>query len=130
MCFPFVPSVYLASCLKSPKRRRALKKLRGRRIAELLPLGSTLQLLAGLQTDGNHKVAQAAANCLCRAAGCKAFRAKVQQGKEYYQSSHRTLRSTMIYLHVHSLRWTPDDFCATNLLGYSTLDPDQSCSCI
>ncbi|XP_056157871.1 RIPOR family member 3 [Lampris incognitus] len=68
--------VYLISALRSPKRRRALKKLRGRSIAELLPLGSTLQTLAALQLDSNHKVCKAAASGLCRAAGCRAFRNK------------------------------------------------------
>lgn len=67
---------YILSALRSPKRRRALNKMRGRCIAELLPLGSTLQTLAALQIDSNHKVCKAAANCLCRAAGCKAFRSK------------------------------------------------------
>ncbi|XP_023248862.1 RIPOR family member 3 [Seriola lalandi dorsalis] len=67
---------YILSALRSPKRRRALNKLRGRSIVELLPLGCTLQTLAALQVDSNHKVCKAAANCLCRAAGCKAFRSK------------------------------------------------------
>ncbi|XP_069006858.1 RIPOR family member 3 [Embiotoca jacksoni] len=67
---------YVLSALRSPKRRRALNKLRGRSVAELLPLGCTLQTLAALQIDSNHKVCKAAANCLCRAAGCKAFRSK------------------------------------------------------
>ncbi|XP_076125056.1 RIPOR family member 3 isoform X1 [Alosa pseudoharengus] len=68
--------VYLLSALESPKRRRALKKIRGRRIAELQPLSRTLRLVAELQTDSNHKVAQAAASCLCRMCGFKALRAK------------------------------------------------------
>ncbi|XP_078139727.1 RIPOR family member 3 [Centroberyx gerrardi] len=68
--------VYIVSALRSPKRRRALKKLRGRGIVELLPLRCTLQTLAALQIDSNHKVCKAAANCLSRAAGCKAFRSK------------------------------------------------------
>uniref|UniRef100_A0A674B1C2 RIPOR family member 3 n=1 Tax=Salmo trutta TaxID=8032 RepID=A0A674B1C2_SALTR len=68
--------VYLVAALESPKRRKALKKLKGRRIVELLPLGYTLQRLASLQTDANHKVSQAASNCLCRAVGYKAFRTK------------------------------------------------------
>ncbi|KAM9362300.1 RIPOR family member 3 [Symphorus nematophorus] len=67
---------YILSALRSPKRRRALNKLKGRSITELLPLGCTLQTLAALQIDSNHKVCKAAANCLCRAAGCKAFRSK------------------------------------------------------
>lgn len=67
---------YILSSLSGPKRRRALNKLRGRCISGLLPLGCTLQTLAALQIDSNHKVCKAAANCLCRAAGCKAFRSK------------------------------------------------------
>ncbi|XP_030276374.1 RIPOR family member 3 isoform X1 [Sparus aurata] len=67
---------YILSALKSPKRRRGLNKLRARSIAELLPLGCTLQTLAALQIDSNHKVCKAAVSCLCRAAGCKAFRNK------------------------------------------------------
>ncbi|XP_071059315.1 RIPOR family member 3 isoform X2 [Pseudochaenichthys georgianus] len=68
---------YILSTLRSPKRRRALNKMRGRGIAELLPLRCTLQTLAALQLDSNHKVCKAAASCLCRASGCKAFRSKV-----------------------------------------------------
>ncbi|KAM8755923.1 RIPOR family member 3 isoform 1-T2 [Acanthopagrus schlegelii] len=67
---------YILSALRSPKRRRGLNKLRARSIAELLPLGCTLQTLAALQIDSNHKVCKAAVSCLCRAAGCKAFRNK------------------------------------------------------
>uniref|UniRef100_A0A3P8U7W9 RIPOR family member 3 n=1 Tax=Amphiprion percula TaxID=161767 RepID=A0A3P8U7W9_AMPPE len=67
---------YLLSALRSPKRRRTLNKLRGRSLSELLPLGCTLQTLASLQIDSNHKVCKAAANCLCRAAGYKNFRSK------------------------------------------------------
>ncbi|XP_040014948.1 RIPOR family member 3 isoform X2 [Xiphias gladius] len=67
---------HILSALRSPKRRRALNKLRGRSVTELLPLGCTLQTLAALQIDSNHKVCKAAASCLCRAAGCKAFRSK------------------------------------------------------
>ncbi|KAM6980506.1 RIPOR family member 3 [Aplochiton taeniatus] len=68
--------VYLVSALRSPKRRRVLKKLKGRSIVELLPLVCTLQTVARLQTDSNHKVCKAAANCLSRAPGYKAFRTK------------------------------------------------------
>ncbi|XP_037642225.1 RIPOR family member 3 isoform X1 [Sebastes umbrosus] len=67
---------YILSALRSPKRRRSLNKLRGRGISELLPLRCTLQTLGTLQLDSNHKVCKAAANCLCRAAGCRAFRSK------------------------------------------------------
>uniref|UniRef100_A0A8C9TN29 RIPOR family member 3 n=1 Tax=Scleropages formosus TaxID=113540 RepID=A0A8C9TN29_SCLFO len=65
-----------AIALESPKRRKALRKLKGKRIADLHPLGATLQLLAGLQMDVNHKVSQAASSCLCRASTNKSFRAK------------------------------------------------------
>ncbi|XP_030636137.1 RIPOR family member 3 [Chanos chanos] len=68
--------VYFLSRLETPKRRRALRKLRGKRISELQPLWRTLQLLALLQVDPNPKVAQAAATCLCRASGLRAFRSK------------------------------------------------------
>lgn len=67
---------YFLSALRSPKRRRALNKLKGRGIAELLPLSCTLQTLALLQVDSNHKVCKAAAAFLCRAAGCKSLRNK------------------------------------------------------
>ncbi|KAA8593598.1 hypothetical protein FQN60_009714 [Etheostoma spectabile] len=46
---------YILSALRSPKRRRALNKLRGRSMVELLPLRCTLQTLAALQLDSNHK---------------------------------------------------------------------------
>ncbi|XP_067229410.1 RIPOR family member 3 [Chanodichthys erythropterus] len=68
--------VYLIACLESPKRRRALKKLKGKRISELQPTGHALQLLAKLQTDANHKVASAATSCLSRASRSRSFRAK------------------------------------------------------
>nr|XP_046240994.1 RIPOR family member 3 isoform X2 [Scatophagus argus] len=83
---------YILSALRSPKRRRALNKLRGRSITELLPLGCTLQTLAILQIDSNHKVCKAASNCLCRAAGCKAFRSKAVV---YYTES---LKSTDVQI--------------------------------
>uniref|UniRef100_A0A4W4DZS3 FAM65 N-terminal domain-containing protein n=1 Tax=Electrophorus electricus TaxID=8005 RepID=A0A4W4DZS3_ELEEL len=68
--------VHLVSCLESPKRRRTLKKLKGKRISELQPMGQTLQLLAKLLTDANYKVATTATSCLCRASGFKSFRSK------------------------------------------------------
>ncbi|KAJ8400860.1 hypothetical protein AAFF_G00392140 [Aldrovandia affinis] len=68
--------VHLVAALERPERRKALKKLKGKRIAELQPLGHTLQLLASLQMDDNHKVSQAAASCLCRASNFKTFRTK------------------------------------------------------
>ncbi|KAM4583489.1 RIPOR family member 3 [Fundulus diaphanus] len=67
---------YILSALTSPKRRRSLNKLRGRSISELLPLQSTLQTVAALLVDSNHKVCKAATSCITRAAGCKAFRSK------------------------------------------------------
>ncbi|XP_065811338.1 RIPOR family member 3 isoform X1 [Labrus bergylta] len=67
---------YFLSALRGPKRRRALNKIKGRGISELLPLGCTLQTIAALQIGSNHKVCKAAAGCLCRAAGCKTFRSK------------------------------------------------------
>lgn len=73
----FFLSEYFSSALLGPKRRRALTKLRRRSIAELLPLGSTLQTLAALQIDANPKVCKAASSCLCRAATCRSFRSKV-----------------------------------------------------
>ncbi|XP_056880708.1 RIPOR family member 3-like [Takifugu flavidus] len=66
----------ILSALRSPKRRRTLNKLRGQLVAELLPLGCTLQTLAALQVDANHKVSRAACKCLCRAAGVQTFRNK------------------------------------------------------
>ncbi|XP_032370611.1 RIPOR family member 3 [Etheostoma spectabile] len=83
---------YILSALRSPKRRRALNKLRGRSMVELLPLRCTLQTLAALQLDSNHKVCKAAASCLCRAAGCKAFRSKAVL---YYTES---LKSTDVQI--------------------------------
>ncbi|KAF4083596.1 hypothetical protein AMELA_G00143750 [Ameiurus melas] len=68
--------VYLVSCLETPKRRRVLNKLKGRRISELQPMGQTLQLLSKLLTDDSHKVAVSATSCLCRASGYKSFRVK------------------------------------------------------
>ncbi|XP_041080115.1 RIPOR family member 3 isoform X2 [Polyodon spathula] len=68
--------VQLIEALSCPKRRRALKRLKGKRLSQLQPLPQTLQLLAMLQTDENHKVCRGAAACLCRAAATKSFRAK------------------------------------------------------
>ncbi|TNM89232.1 hypothetical protein fugu_005487 [Takifugu bimaculatus] len=72
----------ILSALRSPKRRRTLNKLRGQLVAELLPLGCTLQTLAALQVDANHKVSRAACKCLCRAAGVQTFRNKAFQRME------------------------------------------------
>ncbi|XP_060775136.1 RIPOR family member 3 isoform X2 [Neoarius graeffei] len=73
---PLLEKVYLVSCLETPKRRRVLKKMNGRRISELQPMGKTLQLLAKLLTDASYKVAVSATSCLCRASGYKSFRIK------------------------------------------------------
>ncbi|TWW62935.1 RIPOR family member 3 [Takifugu flavidus] len=70
------PGERILSALRSPKRRRTLNTLRGQLVAELLPLGCTLQTLAALQVDANHKVSRAACKCLCRAAGVQTFRNK------------------------------------------------------
>lgn len=71
-------SEHILSALMSPKRRRTLNKLRGQLMADLLPMGCTLQTLAALQVDANHKVSKAACKCLCRAAGLQTFRHKVE----------------------------------------------------
>ncbi|TRY77731.1 hypothetical protein DNTS_027897 [Danionella cerebrum] len=68
--------VYLIACLESPKRKRALKKLKGKQISNLQPTARVLQILAKLQTDANHKVAASASACLTRASRSKSFRAK------------------------------------------------------
>ncbi|XP_068450502.1 RIPOR family member 3 isoform X1 [Clinocottus analis] len=83
---------YILSALRSPKRRRALNKMRGRSITALLPLRGTLQTLAALQVDSNHRVCKAAASCLYRAAGCRAFRS---QALVYYTES---LKSTDVQI--------------------------------
>ncbi|XP_047438101.1 RIPOR family member 3 [Mugil cephalus] len=83
---------YILSTLKSPKRRRALNKLRGRSISELLPLRETLRTLADLQLDSNHRVCKAASNCISRASGYKAFRSKALV---YYTES---LKSTDVHI--------------------------------
>ncbi|KAK3557149.1 hypothetical protein QTP70_024721 [Hemibagrus guttatus] len=69
-------ALYLVSCLETPKRRRVLKKLKGRSISELQPMGQILRLLANLLTDDSQKVAVSAASCLSRASGYKSFRLK------------------------------------------------------
>uniref|UniRef100_A0AAQ6IRV7 FAM65 N-terminal domain-containing protein n=1 Tax=Anabas testudineus TaxID=64144 RepID=A0AAQ6IRV7_ANATE len=112
---------YVLSALRGPKRRRALNKLQGRRIASLLPLGCTLQTLAALQTDSNHKVCKAAASCLCRAAGCKAFKSKaVVYYTESLKSSDvqiqqgsclalKCLKATESVDHIADLYKSPDE---------------------
>ncbi|KAM7401580.1 hypothetical protein PAMP_016885 [Pampus punctatissimus] len=116
---------YILSALRSSKRRRALNKLRGRSISELLPLGCTLQTLAALQVDSNHKVCKAAAGCLYRAAGCKAFRSKaVVYYTESLKSSNvqtqhgsclalKCLRATESVDHIADLwRSADEDLCS------------------
>ncbi|XP_029682623.1 RIPOR family member 3-like isoform X6 [Takifugu rubripes] len=73
----------ILSALRSPKRRRTLNTLRGQLVAELLPLGCTLQTLAALQVDANHKVSRAACKCLCRAAGVQTFRNKATESVDH-----------------------------------------------
>ncbi|XP_015230787.1 PREDICTED: protein FAM65C [Cyprinodon variegatus] len=112
---------YLLSALISPKRRRALNKLRGRRLSELLPLEFTLQTVAALLVDSNHKVCKAASSCVCRAAGCKAFRSKalvfyteslkssdvlIQQGSCL---ALKCLRATESVDHIAELWRSPDE---------------------
>ncbi|XP_051788494.1 RIPOR family member 3 isoform X2 [Erpetoichthys calabaricus] len=68
--------VQLLEALGSPKRRKALKKLKGKRMTQLQPLAHTLKLLAALQVDGNHKVAKAAHSCLARGSRIRTFKVK------------------------------------------------------
>ncbi|XP_061582584.1 RIPOR family member 3 isoform X1 [Cololabis saira] len=77
---------HILSALGGPKRRRVLARLRGRSIAELLPLGGTLRTLAALQLHPNHKVCKAASSCISRAAGCKNFRSKVTHEHETHDN--------------------------------------------
>uniref|UniRef100_A0AAR2KJ21 FAM65 N-terminal domain-containing protein n=1 Tax=Pygocentrus nattereri TaxID=42514 RepID=A0AAR2KJ21_PYGNA len=98
--------VYLASSLESPKRRRALKKLKGRRISELQPLGRTLQLLAKLLTDANHKVAVTATSCLCRASGFKSFRSKALVHYTWLLRENDTQRQQQACLALKCLKAT------------------------
>lgn len=77
LCVCVCVSEHILSALRSPKRRRTLNKLNGQLMADLLPLGCTLQTLAALQVDSNHKVSKAACKCLCRAAGVHSFKNKV-----------------------------------------------------
>ncbi|KAM9813459.1 RIPOR family member 3 [Neosynchiropus ocellatus] len=67
---------YFLSALKGPKRRRALNRLKGRSLSRLFPLNCTLQTLALLLTDANHKICKSAAECVSRAAACRSFRRK------------------------------------------------------
>ncbi|KAL6458544.1 hypothetical protein MHYP_G00337740 [Metynnis hypsauchen] len=98
--------VYLVSSLESPKRRRALKKLKGRRISELQPMGRTLQLLAKLLTDANHKVAATATSCLCRASGFKSFRSKALVHYTWLLRENDTQRQQQACLALKCLKAT------------------------
>ncbi|XP_036427479.1 RIPOR family member 3 [Colossoma macropomum] len=98
--------VYLVSCLESPKRRRALKKLKGRRISELQPMGRTLQLLAKLLTDANHKVAATATSCLCRASGFRSFRSKALVHYTWLLRDNDTQRQQQACLALKCLKAT------------------------
>ncbi|XP_077191726.1 RIPOR family member 3 isoform X2 [Paroedura picta] len=72
----FAKEVLLIEDLKHPGRMKKIKKLRGKRLRQLVPLPQTLWLLALLQLDENHRVSKAAASCLWRAAANRNFREK------------------------------------------------------
>nr|XP_056700595.1 RIPOR family member 3 [Euleptes europaea] len=72
----FAKEVLLIEDLKHPGRVKKIKKLKGKRLGQLVPLPQTLQLLALLQLDENHRVAKAAIACLSRAAANRNFREK------------------------------------------------------
>ncbi|XP_008319118.1 RIPOR family member 3 isoform X1 [Cynoglossus semilaevis] len=117
---------HILSALKSPKRRRALNKMRGRTFSELLPLRCTLHTIAALQVDPNHKVCKAATTCLYRAASCEAFRSKAviyyteslkSTDTQIQQSSClalKCLRATESVDHIADLwRSMDEDLCST-----------------
>uniref|UniRef100_H3ACN8 RIPOR family member 3 n=1 Tax=Latimeria chalumnae TaxID=7897 RepID=H3ACN8_LATCH len=68
--------VSLTEMLQTPKRLKALKKLKRKQVSELQPLTSTLRLLALLQLDENYKVVKAVTTCLSKASTNKKFRGK------------------------------------------------------
>ncbi|XP_060086781.1 RIPOR family member 3 [Heteronotia binoei] len=72
----FAKEVLLIEDLKHPGRMKKIKKLKGKRLRQLVPLPQTLQLLALLQLDENHRVGKAAVSCLLRAAANRNFREK------------------------------------------------------
>ncbi|KAJ7332033.1 hypothetical protein JRQ81_014213 [Phrynocephalus forsythii] len=72
----FAKEVILTEDLQRPGRMKKIKKLKGKRLNQLQPLPQTLQLLASLQLDENHRVAKAAVACLSCAAGNRKFRKK------------------------------------------------------
>ncbi|XP_061487263.1 RIPOR family member 3 isoform X2 [Rhineura floridana] len=72
----FAKEVILTEDLQRPGRMKKIKKLKGKRLSQLQPLPQTLQLLAVLQLDENHRVGKAATSCLSRAAADRNFREK------------------------------------------------------
>ncbi|XP_053106802.1 RIPOR family member 3 isoform X2 [Hemicordylus capensis] len=72
----FAKEVMLTEDLQHPGRMKKIKKLKGQRLNQLQPLPQTLQLLALLQLDENHRVGKAATSCLSRAAANRKFREK------------------------------------------------------
>ncbi|CAI5778274.1 RIPOR family member 3 isoform X1 [Podarcis lilfordi] len=72
----FAKEVLLTEDLQRPGRMKKIKKLKGKRLSRLQPLPQTLQLLAVLQLDENHRVGKAAMSCLSRAAADRNFREK------------------------------------------------------
>lgn len=72
----FAKEVLLIEDLKHPGRMKKIKKLKGKRLRQLVPLPQTLRLLALLQLDENHRVGKAATSCLLRAAASRNFREK------------------------------------------------------
>ncbi|XP_048354830.1 RIPOR family member 3 isoform X2 [Sphaerodactylus townsendi] len=72
----FAKEVLLIEDLKHPGRVKKIKKLKGKRLGQLVPLPQTLRLLALLQLDENHRVGRAAVSCLSRAAANRNFREK------------------------------------------------------
>ncbi|KAM8867778.1 RIPOR family member 3 isoform 2-T2 [Synchiropus picturatus] len=67
---------HFLSALQGPNRRQALNRLKGRSLSRLFPLNCTLQTLALLLADANHKMCKSAAECVSRAAACRSFRRK------------------------------------------------------
>ncbi|XP_053724156.1 RIPOR family member 3-like isoform X1 [Synchiropus splendidus] len=67
---------HFLSALQGPNRRQALNRLKGRSLSRLFPLNCTLQTLALLLADANHKICKSAAECVSRAAACRSFRRK------------------------------------------------------
>nr|XP_033771042.1 RIPOR family member 3 isoform X2 [Geotrypetes seraphini] len=68
--------VTLIDELQLPGRLKKIKKLKGKRVSQLQPLPQTLQLLAALQLDENHKVCKAVTCCISKSARNKKFRQK------------------------------------------------------